>query len=73
LALESLGKDKLEIGEMPVDDGWVNKYFNDSTGEGEFDAVDARGPWNEGNGWEYIQSPVISGKADGQSARQRRV
>lgn len=64
LALESLGKGPLEIGDMPVVDEWVNKYFNDSTGEGEFGAVDVRGPWNEGDSWEYIQSSVVAG-ADG--------
>ena len=61
LALESLGKGPLEIGNLPPQEEWVNQYFNDSTGEGEFGAVDARGPWNEGNGWEYVQSPVVSG------------
>lgn len=64
LALESLNKGPLEIGDMPVVDEWVNKYFNDSTGEGEFGAVDVRAPWNEGDSWEYVQSPVIAG-ADG--------
>jgi Mn-containing catalase len=70
LALESLNKGPLEIGSMPVDEKWVNKYFNDSTGEGEFGAVDGRGPWNEGNGWQYVQSPVIAG--DGKTAGRQR-
>ena len=72
LALESLSKGPLEIGEMPVAEEWVNKYFNDSTGEGEFGAVDARGPWNEGDSWEYVQSPVIAGGDGAASVAQHR-
>jgi Mn-containing catalase len=34
LAIESLGKDELEIGQIPPDPKFVNKYFNDSTGYG---------------------------------------
>src|SRR5712672_3200596 len=34
-ALESLGKDRFSIGAIPPSKEYVNKYFNDSTGEGE--------------------------------------
>ncbi len=62
LALESMGKNPLEIGKIPPTQGLVDQYFNDSTGEGSFGDHDARGPWNEGNGWQFVESPVLSAK-----------
>ena len=59
LALESMGKDPLEIGKIPPTPELVNQYFNDSTGKGDFGDADARGPWNEGNGWEFVESPAF--------------
>jgi Mn-containing catalase len=58
LALESLGKKPFSIGKIPPSRDLVNKYFNDSTGRGEDGEVDARGPWNQGGDWEYVESPV---------------
>jgi Mn-containing catalase len=58
-ALESMGKDPLAVGEIPPTPGLVNMYFNDSTGEGQNGDVDARGPWNEGNGWQYVEAPAF--------------
>ena len=57
LALESMGKDPLKIGEIDPDPKWVDKYFDDSTGKGEL-GEDARGPWNEGGNWEYVEAPA---------------
>ncbi|HEY2826709.1 MAG TPA: manganese catalase family protein, partial [Pirellulales bacterium] len=57
--LESLGKDPLSIGEISPSPDVVNQYFNDSTGEGEYGEIDARGPWNEGDNWEYIEAPAF--------------
>ena len=57
LALESMGKPALSIGKIPPTPGLVDEYFNDSTGQGEFGAVDARGPWNEGGSWKYVEVP----------------
>src|SRR6185295_4904816 len=37
----------------------VDQFFNDSTGEGEHGEVDARGPWNEGEPWEIVESPAF--------------
>lgn len=51
-ALDSLGLDPFEIGQRPPSDDIVNKYFNESTGEG-----DATGPWNEGGDLKNIGSP----------------
>jgi Mn-containing catalase len=59
-ALESLGKDPLQIGEIPPTPEVVNKYFNDSTGTGDEGETDARGPWNEGNGMELVEAPAQS-------------
>ncbi len=59
-ALESLGKDPLQIGEIPPTPEVVNKYFNDSTGTGDEGETDARGPWNEGNGMELVEAPALS-------------
>jgi Mn-containing catalase len=57
-ALESMEKGPLEIGELPVDEEYVNKYFNDSTGKGEL-GEDATGPWNSGGDWEVVESPAF--------------
>jgi Mn-containing catalase len=57
-ALESMGKDPLTIGDIPPDPKWVNKYFDDSTGKGDFGEEDARGPWNEGDNWEFVEAPA---------------
>jgi Mn-containing catalase len=57
-ALESMGKDPLEIGEIPPTPGIVDQYFNDSTGQGDNGDADARGPWNEGNGIKYVEAPA---------------
>jgi Mn-containing catalase len=58
-ALDSLGKDPLSIGQIPPTPDLVNQYFNDSTGVGDDGEADARGPWNQGNGWEYVEAPAF--------------
>lgn len=58
-ALESMDKGPLEVGDMPVDEAYVNKYYNDSTGEGEL-GEDATGPWNSGGEWEVEDSPAFA-------------
>jgi Mn-containing catalase len=62
LGLESLGKNPLQIGQIPPTQGLVNEYFNDSTGEGDEGEIDARGPWNEGNGWKVVEAPAFQGR-----------
>ncbi|MES2981068.1 MAG: manganese catalase family protein [Verrucomicrobiota bacterium] len=57
-ALESMGKDPLDIGAIPPTPGIVNHYYNDSTGENEDGDKDFTGPWNKGNGMKLIQGPV---------------
>ncbi len=58
-ALESLGREPFSIGKIPPSKEFVNKYFNDSTGEGEL-GKDARGPWNQGDGWEFVEAPAFA-------------
>ena len=57
-ALDSMGKDPLEIGLIPPSPDIVVKFFNDSTGEGDEGETDARGPWNEAPDLEYVEAPA---------------
>jgi Mn-containing catalase len=59
-SLESLGKDSLSVGLIPPMPGVVDQYFNDSTGAGDDGEGDARGPWNEGDGWVYVDAPAFN-------------
>lgn len=56
-ALESMGKDPLEIGMIPPTPEIVNQFFNDSTGTSDEGETDERGPWNE-DGFEYVEAPA---------------
>jgi Mn-containing catalase len=60
LALESMGKPPFSIGRIAPTPKLVDQFFNDSTGEGDHGEIDARGPWNEGEPWEYVESPAFS-------------
>ena len=68
-ALESLGKPRFSIGQIPPTPVLVDQFFNDSTGEGADGEIDARGPWNEGGAWEFVTAPALQDarKAGGQS------
>jgi len=58
-ALESMGKDRFSIGLIPPTRDLVDQYFNDSTGENEEGDMDARGPWNEGDDWQFVEAPAF--------------
>src|SRR3954451_17239287 len=60
-ALESMGKPRFSIGKIAPTAGLVDQFFNDSTGEGDFGEIDARGPWNEGDQWELVEAPALKG------------
>ena len=60
-ALDSMGKPALSIGKIPPTPEIVDQYYNDSTGEGDDGETDARGPWNEGDGWKFIEAPAFNG------------
>jgi len=59
LALESMGKPPFMIGKIAPTMGLVDQIFNDSTGQGDHGEIDARGPWNEGEPWQFVESPAI--------------
>jgi len=61
-ALESMGKSALSIGKIPPTKGIVDEFYNDSTGEGDDGEIDARGPWNEGDSWKFIDAPAFNGE-----------
>jgi Mn-containing catalase len=65
LALESMGKPAFSIGRIAPTPGLVDQVFNDSTGEGDNGEIDTRGPWNEGESWQFIESPAIQEMRDG--------
>jgi Mn-containing catalase len=65
LALESMGKPQFSIGRIAPTPGLVDQVFNDSTGEGDNGEIDTRGPWNEGEPWQFIESPAIQEMRDG--------
>jgi Mn-containing catalase len=54
-----MGKPPFSIGKIAPTPKLVDQYFNDSTGEGDHGEVDARGPWNEGEPWEFVESPAL--------------
>ena len=58
-ALESMGKPRFSIGKIAPTDGLVDQFFNDSTGQGDHGEIDARGPWNEGDQWEFVEAPAF--------------
>jgi len=59
-ALDSMGKDPLSIGTILPTAGVVDEYYNDSTGEGDDGEIDARGPWNQGGDWQFVDSPAFA-------------
>jgi Mn-containing catalase len=68
LALESLGKPPFVIGKIAPTAGLVDQAFNDSTGEGDHGEIDARGPWNEGEPWQFVESPALQAMRNGDGA-----
>jgi Mn-containing catalase len=69
-ALDSMQKQPFMIGQIPPTPRLVDQYFNDSTGTGEDGEIDARGPWNEGASWEFVEAPAFQdqrGAGDGAS------
>jgi Mn-containing catalase len=59
LALEAMGKPAFSIGKIGPTPKLVDQFFNDSTGDGDHGEIDARGPWNEGAPWEFVESPAL--------------
>jgi len=65
-ALDSMEKPPFSIGRIAPSAGVVNQFYNDSTGTGDMGEIDARGPWNEGGDWEFVQSSAASQNGHGQ-------
>lgn len=55
-ALDSMGLDPLQVGDLEPSPSTVRKYFNDSTGTRDYGDTDCRGPWNEGEDVEYVEA-----------------
>src|SRR6187455_3529013 len=66
-ALDSMGKDPLEIGKIPPTPEIVNDFYNDSTGEGDDGEIDARGPWNSGGDFQFVEAPAFQDLAQATS------
>ncbi|HEY0436628.1 MAG TPA: manganese catalase family protein, partial [Phenylobacterium sp.] len=60
LALDSMGRPPLQVGQIPPTPGLVDQYFNDSTGEGENGARDMVGPWNNDKAFEMVENPAFN-------------
>jgi Mn-containing catalase len=60
LALDSLGRPALSIGNLKPSPGIVDQFFDDSTGTGDDGEVDMRGPWNEGGDWKFVKNPAFT-------------
>src|SRR6187551_2404591 len=58
-ALESMQKPAFSIGRIPPTPGLVDQFFNTSTGQGEDGEIDARGPWNEGGDFQFVEAPAF--------------
>src|SRR5437588_2710712 len=70
-ALESLGKPRFSIGQIPPSPDLVNQYFNDSSGQGDQGEIDARGPWNQGDEWEFVHAPALQDMGEAESENIR--
>jgi Mn-containing catalase len=58
-ALESMNKPRFMIGRIPPTPGLVDQFFNDSTGVGADGEIDARGPWNSGGDFQFVEAPAF--------------
>lgn len=65
-ALESMNKPRFMIGKIPPTSGLVDQFFNTSTGQGEDGELDARGPWNQGEGLQIVEAPAFQALAAGE-------
>jgi Mn-containing catalase len=64
------GKKPFSIGHIPPTPKLVDQIFNDSTGVGDHaEHDDARGPWNSGNGWEFVEAPAFGEIRTAEGAR----
>src|SRR5581483_4327744 len=57
-------KPQFSIGRIPPTPVLVDQFFNDSSGAGEDGEMDARGPWNQGGQWQFVDAPAIQDLRD---------
>ncbi len=70
-ALDSMGLDPLQVGELEPTPALARQYFNASTGGLEDGEQDVRGPWNQGDDIEYVEAPVkLEAQVTQQQVRQ---
>src|SRR5215217_8100189 len=67
-ALESMNKPQFMIGKIPPTPRLVDQFFDDSTGSGEDGEMDARGAWNEGGEWEWVDAPAVQALRSAESS-----
>lgn len=53
-------EDNFPTGKLPADPDFADKYYNMSQGEG-----DMRGPWNQGDQWEFVENRDDQAAVDG--------
>ncbi|MCC6888189.1 MAG: DUF892 family protein [Hyphomicrobiales bacterium] len=58
-ALDTLERPPFVIGRIAPTARLVDQYFNDSTGRGDHGEIDTRGPWNQGEPWEFVEAPAF--------------
>lgn len=62
-ALESMEKSPFSIGRLAPTPDLVDEYFNGSTGDGDENETDMRGPWTSAHGMKgVVESPIVGGK-----------
>ena len=59
LALESMGKPPSPSAASRRRRAWSTSSSTIPPGTGDHGEIDTRGPWNEGDGWEFTESPAI--------------
>jgi Mn-containing catalase len=69
-ALESMNRPFFMIGKIPPTPGLVDQFFNTSTGHGEDAEIDARGPWNQSDELQWVQSPALQAEREFEAAAQ---
>jgi Mn-containing catalase len=67
-ALESMNRPRFMIGKIPPTAGLVDQFFNTSTGQGEDGELDARGPWNQGDNFQFVEAPAFQNLAAAQES-----
>lgn len=71
VALDSMGLDPLQVGELEPTPTLARQYFNASTGDFGEGEQDVRGPWNQGDDIQYVEAPAkLEAQVTQQQVRQ---